>query len=72
MIEPLFAERTGVRSFARVGVNVILQIALLMKALTTDRAFVGFVILMRLHVGDESGGSVEGLVADFAFKRSIC
>ena len=72
LIESLLAEGARVGSLPRVGVNVILEISLLMETFAANGAFVRLVLLMRLHVGDEGGGSIEGLVADFALKRSIC
>jgi len=72
LIESLLAKGAGVGSLPRVGVNVILEIALLMETFAANGAFVRLVLLMRLHVGDEGGGSIKGLVADFALKRSIC
>ena len=72
LIESLLAKGARVGSLPRVGVNVILEISLLMETFAANGAFVRLVLLMRLHVGDEGGGSIKGLVADFAFKRSIC
>ena len=71
MIEPLFAQGAGVRTLSRVRVDVILQIALLMKAFAANRAFVRLVVLMGFHVGYEGGGSVKSFITDFAFEGSI-